>query len=50
MAEWISVKDELPEVGAEVLGYSEKKKIGFLSLLIVILTDVSFRGNFRMMI
>ena len=25
MAEWISVKDELPEAGAEVLGYSEKE-------------------------
>ena len=30
MAEWISVKDELPEVGAEVLGYSEKKDRFFI--------------------
>ena len=49
MAEWISVNDRLPEVGTEVFGYSEKK-IGFLSLLIVILTDVSFQGIFRTMI
>ena len=25
MAEWVSVKDRLPEVGIEVLGYSEKE-------------------------
>ena len=25
MAEWISVKDRLPEVSTEVLGYSEKE-------------------------
>lgn len=30
MDEWISVKDELPEVGEEVLGYSEKKDRFFI--------------------